>query len=83
MKKPTLFLTLYPVPIYGQDNEKQRRHGTSYQSLVELQNMFRKISFLVWPFESGNCGKERKKPAKYSISQERKELFGGNKNHFS
>ena len=39
MKK--LALPLYPAPIYGQDHEKQKRCGTSYQSLFELQNMFR------------------------------------------
>ena len=39
---------------------KKKKHGTSYQSLFELQNMFSKIPFLVWPFESGNCGKKRK-----------------------
>ena len=83
MRKLTWFLHFHPVPIYGQDNEKQKRHGTSYQSLFELQNMFRKIAVLVWPFESGNFGKERKKPAKYSMSQEQKELFRGNKIHFS
>ena len=59
MKKLTWFLPFHPVSIYGQDNEK-KKHGTSYQSLFELQNMFSKIPFLVWPFESGNCGKKRK-----------------------
>ena len=39
MKKLTF--PLHPVPIYGQDHEKQKRCGTSYQSLFELQNMFR------------------------------------------
>ena len=36
-----LTFPLHPVPIYGQDHEKQKRCGTSYQSLFELQNMFR------------------------------------------
>ena len=58
MKKLTFPLHL--VPIYGQDHEKQKRCGTSYQSLFELQNMFRYIHFLVWLFESEDCGKERK-----------------------
>ena len=35
MKKLTF--PLHPVPIYGQDHEKQKRCGTSYQSLFELQ----------------------------------------------
>ena len=39
MKKLTF--PLHPVTIYGQDHEKQKRCGTSYQSLYELQNMFR------------------------------------------
>ena len=39
MKKLTF--PLYPVTTYGQDHEKQKRCGTSYQSLFELQNMFR------------------------------------------
>ena len=36
-----LTFTLHPVPIYGQDHEKQKKCGTSHQSLFELQNMFR------------------------------------------
>ena len=36
------------------------------------------------PFESGKCGKEGKeKFTKIRISRERKELFRGNKKHFS
>ena len=42
-----------------------------------------KFLSLVWPTKSGNCGKEMKKVAKYSTSQEWKELFRGTKNHFS
>ena len=38
MKK--LIFPLHPVPIYGQDHEKQKSYGTSYYSLFELQNMF-------------------------------------------
>ena len=37
---------MHPVLSYGQDNEKQKSGGTSYQSLFELRNMFRK--FLFW-----------------------------------
>ena len=36
-----LLFPLHPFPIYGQDHEKQKRFGISYQSLFELQNMFR------------------------------------------
>ena len=39
MKK--LPFPLHPVPIHKQDHEKQKRCGTSYQPLFELQNMFR------------------------------------------
>ena len=35
------------LPFYGQDYEKQKGPGTSYQSLLGLLNMFRKIPFLV------------------------------------
>ena len=47
MKKLTSFFPLHTVPIYGQDHEKQKSCGTSYQPLFELQNNFRKIFFLV------------------------------------
>ena len=97
MKKLTWFFPLHPVPIYGQDHEKQKgmeivtslslscQEFSLKQLSISLskQNMFRKIPFLVWPCESGNCGKERKRAAQYSISQERKELLRGNKIHFS
>ena len=39
MKKLTF--PLHSVSIYEQDHEKQKGRGTSYQSLFELQNMFR------------------------------------------
>ena len=39
MKKFTF--PLNPVPIYGKDHEKENKSGASYQSLFELQNMFR------------------------------------------
>ena len=32
---------LHPVIMYGQDHEKRKRYGTSYQSAFELQNIFR------------------------------------------
>ena len=81
-EKVNLIFPLHPVPIYWQDHKKQKWCGISYQFLLELQNV--QINwFFGWPFESGNCGKKRKKPAKYLISQERKELFRRNKNHFS
>ena len=64
MKKLTWFFPLHQVPIYGRDHEKQKRCGTSYQSLSLSSKHVGKIPFMVWPFESGNCGKERKKLAK-------------------
>ena len=36
-----LTFSLHPVTIYGQDHDKQKWCGTSYQSLFEWQNMFR------------------------------------------
>ena len=81
---------MHPVPIYVQDNEKEKRPETRYQSPFELQNMIRKIPFSVWPFKSENCEKEKRKAAVFkvfnisrTISQEQKELLRGNKNHFS
>ena len=41
MNKSPLTFPLHPVPIYGKDHENQKRCGTSYQALFELQNMFR------------------------------------------
>ena len=43
----TQFFLLYPVPFYGQNYEKQKGPGTSYQSFFRLKNMFRKIPFLL------------------------------------
>ena len=36
-----LTFPLHPVRIYGQDHEKQKSCGTSYQILFQLQNMLR------------------------------------------
>ena len=36
-----LTFRLHPVRIYGQDHEKQKSCGTSYETLFELQNLFR------------------------------------------
>lgn len=38
---------MHPVSFYGQDYEKFQGSGTSYQSPFGLQNMVRKIHFLV------------------------------------
>ena len=47
-KNSTLIFPLHPVPFYGQDYEKQMDLGTSsFQPAFGLQNVFRKISFLV------------------------------------
>ena len=85
MKKLTRFFPLHPVPIYGQEHEKQKKPGSRwsrYQSFI-CKTCLEKFLSLVWPTKSGNCGKEMKKVAKYSTSQEWKELFRGSKNHFS
>ena len=47
LKKLTLFFLLNPVPFNGQTYQKQMGPGTSDQSLVRLQNKFRKIPLLV------------------------------------
>ena len=36
-----VIFSLHPVTIYGQGHEKQKGCGTGYQSLFELQNLFR------------------------------------------
>ena len=61
MKKRTWFFPLHPVPFYRQDYEKQVRSYELATSFSELQNMFTKIDFLVWPFESGNWKEKEKK----------------------
>ena len=63
MEKVTCFFPLHPVTFYGQSFEKQECLEL-VTSLFELQDMLTKIPFLVVPFESGNCGKRRKKMAK-------------------
>ena len=47
MKKSTLFFLLDPVPFNGQNDQKQKRSGTSNQLLFRLQNKFRKVILLV------------------------------------
>ena len=47
LKKLTLFFLPNPVPFNGQSYQKQKRSGTSDQSLFRLQNKFRKIPVLV------------------------------------
>ena len=62
MEKVILFFSLHPVLFYRQDYEKQKRLKL-VTSLFLLQNIFKKMLFLVWPFTSGNCGeKKQKKP---------------------
>ena len=43
----TIFFLLDPVPFNGQSYQKQKRSGTSNQSLFRLRNKFRKIPLLV------------------------------------
>ena len=47
MKKSTLFFLLDPVPFNGQNDQKQKRSGTSNELLFRLQNKFRKVILLV------------------------------------
>ena len=46
-KKLSWFFPLHPVPFCRQYHEKRKGPGTSYQSLFVLENMSRKIPFLV------------------------------------
>ena len=46
LKKVTSFFLLNPVPFNRQNYQKQKRPGTSDQSLFRLQNKFRKIPLL-------------------------------------
>ena len=47
MKKSALFFLLDPVPFNGQNDQKQKRSGTSNQLLFRQQNKFRKVILLV------------------------------------
>ena len=47
LKKVTSFFSSHLVPFNRQNYQKQKRPGTSDQSLFILQNKFRKISLLV------------------------------------
>ena len=47
LKKSTLLFLPNPVPFNVQSYQKQKGPGTSDQSLVRLQNKFRKIPLLV------------------------------------
>ena len=67
MKKVIWFSPLHPVSFFGQDYEKKSLELVT--NLFEFQNMFTKIPFLVWPIESGNCGKKRKKNSKPKCPQ--------------
>ena len=73
MKKSTCFFLLHPVPIYEQDHGKRPRN--SYQSLFELKNTFRKIPFLVRPFESRICGKKGKNNKTFNISRTKRAFY--------
>ena len=47
LKKLTLFFLSNPIPFNGQSFQKQKRPGTSDQSLFRLRNKFRKIPLIV------------------------------------
>ena len=47
LKKVTSFFLPNSVPFNRQNYQKQKGTGTSEQSLIRLQNMFRKIPLLV------------------------------------
>ena len=81
MKKVTWFFPLHPVTFYGQNFEKQK-FLELVTSLFELQDMLTKISYLVLPFESGNCGKRRKKTTKYWTNRGEKHFLKNLKGSF-
>ena len=45
MEKVTQFFPLHPVPFYAQDYEKQKRSGTSYQSLLVAKRVHKNSFF--------------------------------------
>ena len=47
LKKLTLFFLLNPVPFNEQSYQKQKGSGTSDQSLIMLQDKFRKIPLFI------------------------------------
>ena len=64
MKKVTLVFPLYlAATFYGKIFEKEKCLEL-VTSLFELQDMLKNISFLVLPFESGNCVKRSRKTTK-------------------
>ena len=62
---------LHPVTIYGQDQEKQKRCGTSYQSFFGLQNMFRYIHFWSDPLNLKSVERKGKTSKIFNISMKR------------
>ena len=70
----TWYLHLHPVTFYGQDYEKQRKSGISYQSLSVARHVYKNYFFdlppWIWKLE-----RKEKKATKHWISQEQKELF--------
>ena len=47
LKKLTLFFLSNPVPFNGQNYQKQKESGTSYQSLFSLGNKFKNIPLFI------------------------------------
>ena len=54
---------MHPVTFYEQNFEKQKCLEL-VTSFFELQDILKKIPFLVLPFESENCGKKKEKRQK-------------------
>ena len=65
------FFFLHPVTFYGRNFERQK-YLELVSSLFELQDILIKIPFLVLLFESGDCGKRRKKTTKDWINRGKK-----------
>ena len=62
MKKVTWFFPLHPVPFYGQDYEKQKRHGNSYLSLWVAKHVYKNSFFgpVLWICKLERKGKKNK-----------------------
>ena len=81
-EKVKLVFSFVSSPCYGQDYEKGGMELVTCH--FKFQNTFTKIHFLVVCFESGNS-KEKEKNETFNISRTKtqRELFRGNKKHFS
>ena len=67
---------MHPVSVYGQDYEKEKRPGTSYQPLFELQSIFKKFPFWYDPLNMETVERKEKNDKMLSISRARRAFWG-------